>query len=56
MSTMTERQGFDAIVLFVKEFYRQTTYAQIGILLAELHMSPDGQTGDPAAWFECSRR
>jgi hypothetical protein len=52
MSTMTERQGFDAMVLFLKEFYRQTKYDQIGILLGELHMSPDGQTGDPAAWFE----
>jgi hypothetical protein len=47
---MTERQGFDAMVLFLKEWYRQTKYDQIGLLLGELKILPDGSTGDPGAW------
>jgi hypothetical protein len=49
---MTERQGFAAMVLFLKEFYRQTQYDDIGRLLSELEMSPGGSTADPAAWFD----
>jgi hypothetical protein len=55
MLTMTERQGFDAMVLFLKEWYRQTKYDQIGIVLGELKMLPDGRTSDPAAWSDWMR-
>lgn len=49
---MTERQGFDAMVAFLKEYYRQTKYDQIGLLLGELKFAPDGRTADPASWSE----
>jgi hypothetical protein len=35
---------------FLEEYYAQTAYEQIGVLLGELKLNSDGIPGDPAAW------
>ena len=48
--TLTEKQAFPAMVLFLEEFYHRTNSDEIGGLLSDLLMSEEGITADRAAW------
>jgi len=50
MMTLTEKQAFQAMVLFLEYFYHRTNSDDIGGLLSDLLMSEEGITADPAAW------
>ena len=50
MITLTEKQAFQTMVLFLEEFYQRTNSDEIGGLLSDLLMSEEGITADPAAW------
>jgi hypothetical protein len=50
MDKLTERQAFEAMVMFLEQFYERTDSDDIGGLLSDLMMATDGQTADPAAW------
>ena len=46
---ISERQGFDAMRLFLEEFYARAG-SDMETLLADISLEPDGQPLDPAAW------
>jgi hypothetical protein len=50
--TLTIRQAFEAMVVFLEVYYERTHSDDIGALLGDLntHLWADGITGDPAAW------
>ena len=50
MMTLTEKQAFPAMVLFLEDFYHWTNSDDIGRLLSDLLMSEEGITAAPAAW------
>jgi hypothetical protein len=50
MITLTEKQAFRAMVLFLQNFYNRTQSDDVGSLLGELMFFEDGTTADPAAW------
>lgn len=50
MTTLTEKQAFQTMVLFLEEFYQRTKSDEVGGLLSDLLMSEEGLTADPAAW------
>lgn len=54
MKTLTELQAFAAMVLFLKQYYRQTKSEDIAIMLSDLSLLSDGSTADPAAWEDWS--
>jgi hypothetical protein len=59
MEKLTERQAFEAMVLFLESFYERTNSDDVGGLLSDLLMSQDGTTADPAAWddwMECVQK
>lgn len=50
MSQLTDRQAFEAMVLFLEQFYDRTQSDDIAGLLSDLMIAADNQTADPAAW------
>lgn len=50
MEKLTERQAFEAMVLFLEDFYKRTQSDEVGGLLSDLLISEGGTTADPAAW------
>jgi hypothetical protein len=50
--TLTIRQAFEAMVVFLEACYERMHSDDIGSLLGDLdtHLWADGITGDPAAW------
>ena len=50
MENLTERQAFDAMVMFLEQFYERTDSDDVGGLLSDLMINVDNQTADPAAW------
>lgn len=47
---LTELQAFNAMRKFLEGYWERTNSDDIGGLLGELQLSPDGGTFDPAAW------
>lgn len=47
---LTTKQAFEAMVLFLEEFYNRTQSDDVGALLGQLILLKDGSTADPAAW------
>lgn len=50
MDKLTEQQAFEAMVLFLENFYEHTKSDDVGGLLGDLILLEDGSTADPAAW------
>ena len=49
---LTTKQAFEAMVLFLEEFYNRTQSDDVGALLGQLRLFEDGSTADPAAWYD----
>ena len=49
---LTTKQAFEAMVLFLEEFYNRTQSDDVGGLLGDLILLEDGSTADPAAWYD----
>lgn len=47
---LTKLQGFNAMRKFLDEYYQRTNSDDVGSLLSDLQLFPDGGTFDPAAW------
>lgn len=59
MEKLSDRQAFEAMVLFLEGFYERTQSDEVGGLLSDLMASADGETADPAAWsdwIECVQK
>lgn len=52
MDTVTDKEAFLAMYAFLEEYYKQTHSDDVGGLLGELSLLPDGGTADPAAWHD----
>jgi hypothetical protein len=50
MNKLTELQAFNAMFKFLEGYYERTKSDDIGSLLGDLQLFPDGGTFDPAAW------
>jgi hypothetical protein len=50
MEKLTELQAFNAMRKFLDGYWERTHSDDIGVLLGELQLFPDGGTFDPAAW------
>ncbi len=50
MEKLTERQAFEAMVMFLEQFYERTDSDDVGGLLSDLMINANNQTADPAAW------
>jgi hypothetical protein len=50
LEKLTEKQAFEAMVLFLEGFYQRTQSDEVGGLLSDLLMAERGTTADPAAW------
>jgi|ERR1700733_6747415 len=48
---MTHLQVFNAMKLFLENYYNKTSSDGIGALLSDLLFFEDGRTADPAAWW-----
>ncbi len=49
---ITRKQAFEAMMLFLEEFYNRTQSDDVGGLLGDLILLEDGSTADPAAWYD----
>lgn len=49
MTDLSEREAFQAMTLFLKQYYERAGDDLI-TLLADIEIEPDGGTLDPAAW------
>lgn len=49
---MTEMDAFQAMQLFLEEYYKRTGSDDIGSLLGDLILLSDCKTADPAAWHD----
>ena len=54
---LTDRQAFDAMVLFLNRYYDETKDGGVARLLSDLQtgLFADGGTADPAAWEDWER-
>ena len=50
MEKITEKQAFQAMVLFLEGYYERTKSDDVGAILSDLILLEDGNTADPAAW------
>ena len=52
METLSIRQAFEVMALFLEEHYQRTHSDDVGALLGDLdmHLWGNGTTGDPAVW------
>jgi hypothetical protein len=51
---LNEREAFEAMTLFLAEFYERTS-GDMATLMADIQVEPDGITFDPAAWDDWLR-
>jgi hypothetical protein len=51
-SSMTSREAYAAMFVFLEEVYKRTHSADIGVLLGGMSLLTDGGTVDPAAWAD----
>lgn len=49
---LTELQAFNAMQKFLEGYWERTNSDDVGSLLGDLQLSPDGRTFDPAAWHD----
>jgi hypothetical protein len=59
MEKLSDRQAFEAMVLFLEGFYERTQSDQVGGLLSDMMAFAGGETADPAAWgdwLECVQK
>jgi hypothetical protein len=54
METLTIRQAYEAMALFLEGVYQRTNSDDLGALLGDLQILEDGGTADPAAWQDWS--
>lgn len=54
MADLTEREAFDAMRLFLQEYYERAG-EDLVTLLAGMEIESDGGTSDPAAWDDWER-
>ena len=47
---LTDLQAFNAMRLFLEGYYNRTHSDDVGSLLGDLQLFPEGGTFDPAAW------
>jgi hypothetical protein len=52
MDTLTIQQAFEAMQLFLEDYYERTRSDDVGALLGDLQGMEDGAPADPAAWQE----
>jgi hypothetical protein len=50
MDTLTIQQAFEAMQLFLEDYYERTQSDDVGALLGDLQFMEDGVTADPATW------
>lgn len=50
METLTTKQAFRAMVIFLEQFYDRTQANDVGGLLGDLMIVEDETTTDPVAW------
>jgi hypothetical protein len=55
MKTLTAESTFNAMRLFLEEYYQRTQSEGIAGLLGDLRALPDGKPVDPAAWDDWIR-
>lgn len=52
METLTKKQAYAAMYLFLEGIYSRTGSDELGALLGGMSLLPDGGTVDPAAWAD----
>ncbi|MGG6296932.1 hypothetical protein ACQ4M4_21260 [Leptolyngbya sp. AN02str] len=52
MRNLTEDQAFEAMVLFLEQFYERTKSDDVAVLLGQLIILEGGGTADPAVWHD----
>ena len=52
MVRLTEKEAFDAMMVFLEKFYESTKSDDVGALLGSMIILEDGGTADPAVWGE----
>ena len=50
MGTLTDKEAFLAMFVFLQERYERLRSDDLAALLSDLSLLPDGGTADPAAW------
>lgn len=53
--SVTLREAYLAMYEFLVELYQRTQSDELGSLLGDLSLLPDGTTADPAAWGDWLR-
>lgn len=48
--TVTIKQAYEIMLVFLERLYEQTKSDDLGGLLGGFSLLPDGHTADPAAW------
>jgi hypothetical protein len=59
MDKLTDKQAFQAMILFLDDYYARKSSDEIGAILGGLQMIGDGMPADPAAWddwLKCVRQ
>jgi len=49
---LSERQGFEAMLCFLEQYWKRTGSSDIAGLLGSLSIQADGKSADPAMWDE----
>lgn len=49
-TNLTTLQAFNAMRKFLEDYYARTASDEVGALLGDLQLFPEGGTFDPAAW------
>ena len=52
LKNFTEEEVFEAMFLFLSQYYEKTNSGDIGSLLGDLLHGDYGSTSDPAAWYD----
>ena len=52
MTKLTMLQAFEAMKVFLDEYYKLTKSDDVGGLLGDMQLLQDGATADPATWGE----
>ncbi|HEX4352444.1 MAG TPA: hypothetical protein VHZ95_06010 [Polyangiales bacterium] len=50
--TLTVRQAYEAMFVFLEEIWRRTRSPELGSMLGDMSLLGDGGTADPAVWVE----
>lgn len=54
-NSLTLKEAYLAMFEFIVELYQRTNSDELGSLLGDLSLLPDGSTADPAAWLDWLR-